>query len=142
MRSSLPDVFWFQDRWKVYVGPHSSASDWLGDGRSEAHKPHRALIWLPGSPAGWEPPASWWHPDVVYEAVVSADGTAPSWLPAGTRLHAAPAAAGREDIRQALVAIDAAAALPIDFVLTAQASRQLAKACRRAGLPLAKSLEV
>lgn len=141
MRSSLTDVFWFQDRWKAYVNEYTSATDWLGDGTSEAHKPHRALLWLPGTPANWEPPASWWHPDVVYEAVVAADGAAPPWLPPGTRLHPPPATAGREDIRQTLTAIDAAAALPIDFVLTTQASRQLAKACRRAGLPLATTRE-
>lgn len=136
MRLSPEDVFWFQDRWRVYLSPRHTFEDWLEDPAATSAKPHRGLIWLAGVPDDWRPPTGWLHPDVRYEVTLPPDRTLPPWLPAGTPVHTAPPAATRDEARRILTEIDTTAALPVDFVLACRPSKALAKACRREGVPL------
>ncbi len=138
MRGSPADIFWFQDRWKVYVDAGNPIQTWLGTAASAAGKRHRALLWLADAPAAWHPPAEWLHPDVDYEAVLTPAQSRPDWLPATTRTHPAPAGGERDELRKIIAEIDAAATLPVDFIVTAGAPKALVKACRREGVPLVK----
>lgn len=137
MRLSPADVFWFQDRWKVYVNYAHPVQAWLGAASPATGKRHRALLWLADAPATWQPPPEWQHPDVAYEAVLAPAQAPPDWLPAATRTHSAPTGGERDELRKIIAQIDAAAALPVDFVVTSGASKALVKACRREGIPLA-----
>jgi len=136
MRPFPEDVFWFQDRWRVYVSAINTIHAWLGDPAATSNKNHRALLWLAGAPADWQPPAAWLHPDVRYEAVLAPDQAAPAWLADGTPLHTAPAAADRDALRRVIAEIDAAQPLPIDFILACDPGKALTKACRRESVPL------
>lgn len=136
MRLSPEDVFWFQDRWKVYVSPEYTIQHWIGATLSVTGKRHRALIWLADAPTGWQLPPTWLHPDVDYELAVTATQSPPAWLPATTPTHPVPPNGERDELRQRIAAIDAAAPLPVDFVITSSALKALAKACRREGIPL------
>lgn len=130
------DVFWFQDRWRVYLSAEHPFHAWLGETTALSAKPHRALLWLTGAPDAWQPPDTWLHPDLRYEVVLAAGKTLPAWLPQGTPVHPPPAAIDRDALRQSLTAIDASQPLPLDFVLAARPPAALAKACRREGVPL------
>lgn len=131
MKAGPVDVFWFQERWKVDIRKRQTIRDWLGSETSGAGKPHRALLWLAGAPAEWRLPESWIHPDVVYEVALTSGQAPPSWLPAATRAHVVPAGADRRTLQQTLAAIDAAAALPLDFILATGPSAALVEAGRR-----------
>ena len=137
MRLSPADVFWFQDRWKVYVHYAHPVQVWLGATSPATGKRHRALLWLADAPATWQPPPEWYHPDVDYEAVLAPAQAPPDWLPPATRTHAAPAGGERDELRKIIAEIDAAAALPVDFIVTSGATKALVKACHREGIPLA-----
>jgi KDO2-lipid IV(A) lauroyltransferase len=136
MRQSPADVFWFQDRWKVYLSENHTLADWLGPEPHGQGKPHRALVWLAGATESWRIPATWLSPDVRYEAVLAPGQSLPSWLPPDALVHRSSAGAGRDALRKTIAGIDAAAALPIDFIVAAQASGALAKASRREAIPL------
>ncbi|MEI6675457.1 MAG: hypothetical protein WCO57_09795, partial [Verrucomicrobiota bacterium] len=136
MAGSPEDVFWFQERWKVYIDPAFTIRDWLG---SEAHgsgKPHRGLVWLAGAPSAWRLPETWLHPDVNYEVALDPDQSPPSWLPESTRRHSVPRSTDRNSLRKFIEAVDLAAALPLDFIITSEAPKALVKASRREGIPL------
>jgi len=137
MRASPCDVFWLQERWKVFIGPNFTIRDWLGGTEScGGENPHRALLWLAEAPDEWQLPDAWRHPDVVYEAVLAAGQSPPAWLPENTRIHRVSVHAGLRALRNQLVAIDATTILPVDYILAATASRTLAKASRREAIPL------
>lgn len=137
MKAGPCDVFWFQDRWKVYIRPKISIRNWLGPGSDGGGKPHRALVWLAGAPDSWRISEEWLHPDVVYEAALAPDQRLPPWLPQTTRIHPVPAAgADRDTLTRALVAIDESAALPLDFVLATGTSKALVKVGRREAIPI------
>ncbi|RYD44863.1 MAG: hypothetical protein EOP85_09225, partial [Verrucomicrobiaceae bacterium] len=129
IKTSPIDYFWLQERWKVEVRPSYNIRQWLGDGSSDPGKQHRALLWLPGTPESWELPEEWTHPDVNYE-VVPRDSRAktadPRYL--HLRFHANPKFPDRKSLRSHLEEIDSAAALPIDYILTCGAARELVKA--------------
>jgi len=130
------DVFWLQERWKVYLGPVCSIRDWLGTNTLGSGKPHRALVWLADAPPQWQLPATWLHPDVSYEAVLEPGHDLPSWLPVATPRHTAARGAACGCLRKRIAALDLAAALPVDFIVTSGASADLTKAGRREGIPL------
>lgn len=136
MRADPVDVFWLQERWKLNINHHHPIRNWLGAASTGGGKPHRALLWLAGVPANWQLPAEWMHPDVIYEAALTSDQRLPSWLPDTTRIHAVTATSERDELRQAIRAIDLAAELPLDYVLTTEAARILAKAARKEAIPL------
>lgn len=136
MAASPEDVFWFQERWRLYLRPPRTIRDWLGDETSVAGKPHRALLWLAGAPEDWRLPESWQHPDVVYEVAVSGDTRPPDWLPETTRVHRVEASTDRETLRREIARIDADHALPLDFILAPKAPKALVKEGAREVIPV------
>ena len=134
MKLSPADVFWLQERWKVYLDERP-VQTWLGT-EMVGDKPHRALLWLEGVPASWQPPVEWQHPDVVYEIALAAGNPPPAWLPDSARVHRVPEAADRDTRRKIITGIDESAALPLDFILTHDAPKSLIKAGRREAVPV------
>jgi len=130
------DVFWLQDRWKVYIEPGFTIRDWLGARTLGSGKPLRALIWLADAPPNWCLPEIWVHPEVVYEAVLEPGQALPTWLPEATRVHTAPRGAERRTLRKLISAMDLAAVLPVDYIITRTAPKALVKACRSEAIPL------
>jgi len=130
------DVFWLQERWKVYIEPDFSIRDWLGTQAHGSGKPHRALVWLADAPIAWCLPEVWAHPDVIYEVVLEPDQAMPAWLPVATVRHAVPRGRSRAALRKHLAAVDLTAALPVDYIVTCGAPKALRKACRREAIPL------
>jgi hypothetical protein len=135
-------VFWFQERWKVYVNSRYTIRDWLGDelpveaDAGGPRKPHRALVWMTGTDLPWTLPAAWMHPDVEYEVVVGRDQTPPDWHEPRQPLHRVPGEAGVASIRRALEEIDRSHPLPVDFILAPDASRELDQAARAEAIRL------
>ena len=136
MRTGPVDVFWFQERWKLNITPQHSLRAWLGPATAGGGKSHRALLWLADAPASWRLPEDWTHPDVIYEVALTPEQPLPSWLPAATRAHRVTAGAARGALRMAIDAIDLAADLPLDYLLTAGASPALVQAARQEAIPL------
>jgi Kdo2-lipid IVA lauroyltransferase/acyltransferase len=133
MKRSLIDVFWFQERWKAYVSQYRSARDWLGPDANPGVKPLRALIWLADTPAQWAPLDGWIHPDVSHEVVLAPGAALPAWLPPSTRVHTLPAISDCRGLRKALVEIDIAELLPIDYLLALRPTSALREAaCQEA----------
>lgn len=136
MKVSPLDVFWLQERWRVFITSKRTIRDWLGDDSCGEGKPHRALLWLAGAPASWQLPENWIHPDVVYEIVLAPGQDKPDWLSGSEITHIAPASGSRGSLQKAIAAIDSAAALPVDFILTCKASKTLMDAARRESIPI------
>lgn len=130
MEMSPLDVFWMQQRWLVYVNRGHTISDWLGPDAVGEGKPHRALLWLAGTPPNWQPPAGWFHPDVTYEIVLTSGQENPTWLADQNLVHQAPPTLDLKGFQKALGVIDQKAALPIDYILTCNAPKLLVQAAR------------
>ena len=124
MKASPLDVFWFQERWKVYLNHKHTLRVWLGKDDMRGNLPHRALLWRVDAPESWQVPDDWTHPDVIYETVTARDFGQDAQT------------TDKNVILQRLEKIDAAAALPIDFILACNASKALQKAARRLSIPL------
>jgi KDO2-lipid IV(A) lauroyltransferase len=136
MKASPIDVFWLQERWKVFISPAHTICDWLGSEMRSEGKPHRALLWLVGAPAGWQLPEEWQHSDVIYEVVLAPGQQRPTWLNGSETIHIVPYSADRSVLQKTIATIDLAAALPIDYILTHAAPKALAKAARRESISL------
>ena len=136
MKASPTDVFWLQERWKVYVSRKNTIRDWLGSGMTSDGKPHRALLWLADAPTDWLLPESWQHPDVVYEIVLAENQQRPVWLKDTAKIHRAPAATDVRALQKAITAIDISSALPLDYILTCGTFSVLAKAASRESIRL------
>lgn len=136
MKSSPVDVFWFQERWKVYIRPQHSIREWLGADSTAAGKPHRALLWLACAEKSWRLPADWIHPDLVYELALAPGQSLPSWLPTTTVVHTLANESSREALRKSIAAIDESSAMPLDFILAPGAPKELAKAGRSEAIPI------
>ncbi len=136
MKASPTDVFWLQERWKIYVSRKNTIRDWLGSGMTSDGKPHRALLWLADAPTDWLLPESWQHPDVVYEIVLATNQQKPAWLKDTDKIHRAPSAADVRALQKAIVAIDISSALPLDYILTCGTFSLLAKAASRESIRL------
>lgn len=136
MKASPMDVFWLQERWKVYVNARRTINEWLGSDLCGEGKPHRALLWLSGAPADWQLPEDWKHPDVIYEIVLAPGQARPSWSSGDTVIHTAPVTNDRKEMAKALASIDMAHGLPVDYILTAGASKALKKASDAESIPL------
>lgn len=134
LKASPLDAFWLQERWKMYLRPTRSINEWLGPDTLGSGKPHRAVLWLPGTAVDWELPEEWLHPDVVYEVVI--DRRIPPRSYEKLYLHAGPDHDDRDSLIQFLEKTDESAPLPIDFILTTRATKALAKAARRLSIPL------
>jgi KDO2-lipid IV(A) lauroyltransferase len=136
LRISPLDVFWLQERWKPYLRKSRDVCEWLGAEIPPGSKPHRALLWLPDTPDGWEIPDGWTHPDVIYEVVSAHAGPVPPRKLENLQYHAGPDTQDLANLADFLEKIDGSAALPIDFILTTDASKKLVKAARRLTIPL------
>ena len=136
MKASPVDVFWFQERWKIYIQPGYTFADWVGSPDVTGGKPHRVLLWLSGVSDSWRLPGKWFHPDVRYEVAVETGRDLPSWLPESTLIHEVPVSADRDTLRKMISAIDESAVLPLDYVITNDAPSVLCKACRREVIPI------
>lgn len=136
MKASPVDVFWFQERWKVYVRPHRSVHDWLGAHSAGGGKPHRALLWLAGVAESWRLPDGWHHPDVVYEVALTSGQALPPWLPQATRVHQVTAGAEPDVLGKSIAAIDESTILPLDFIIAPGASKGLVGAAQREAIPV------
>jgi KDO2-lipid IV(A) lauroyltransferase len=136
MKAAPTDVFWLQERWKVFVKRFRPFGKWLEPMEHQAAKPHRALIWLANVPDSWRPPENWFHPDVIYEAAISAGGHAPDWLPQDARVHSLPPLESARDIARAIGSFESSATLPIDFIITRKAPASLAAAAASELIPL------
>lgn len=121
IKTSPLDYFWLQERWKVYIRPNRTIREWLGPDSLGEGTPHRALLWLPGTPASWKLPDEWTHPDVNYETPPDSSQPVPT---------------DRDGLAKFLSEIDSSRPLPIDYILTCNASKALIKAARRESIPL------
>jgi KDO2-lipid IV(A) lauroyltransferase len=122
------DVFWLQDRWKVFVKRLRPFSNWLEPADEKGRKPHRALIWLTEAMDSWGLPEAWFHPDISYEVTIPASGRAPKWAMEEARLHHLPVLHAARDIRRVIRILDAGDPLPFDFIITRKAPKALAQA--------------
>ncbi len=130
MRASLLDVFWFQDRWKVFVSSRFTIRDWLGPEIPGESKPHRALLWLAGHDPTWRIPEEWKHQDVNYEVVLAPGQASPEWLDGQEIIHRVRPSDTYKTLRGALADIDGTTALPVDYIVTRKASGNLKKAAK------------
>jgi KDO2-lipid IV(A) lauroyltransferase len=133
MRANPIDVFWLQERWKLFLRKRGTIHEWLGADTDGEGTPLRALLWLTGAPAAWSLPESWIHPEVRYEAALAPGGAIPGWLPENTTLHRV---SPDLDLRTSIAAIDAAAVSPLDLILAPSASEALAAAARQELVPV------
>lgn len=137
MRVSPLDVFWFQERWKVYIRPTNTIRDWLGPEEDHGEgKPHRALLWLAGVPETWRLPPEWQHGDVIYEVALAKGQPCPAWIPEGSQIHQVEISGDKKQLAEEIRRIDESHGLPLDYVLTVGASKILAKALKGESIPL------
>jgi hypothetical protein len=111
MKVSMTDVFWLQERWKIYLGKKTSLLSWLGDENIRGAKRHRALIWSKDSDKDLELPSSCLHGDIDYERATG------------------------KDVDE-LKAIDESKNLPIDFILVFSKDTELREKARELGIPV------
>lgn len=111
MKVSWPDVFWLQERWKLYVRRRITPQRWLIKDGITGEKPHRAVYWLG---ANESPPTlkdEFIHADFEWEFV---SGKHPQEL---------------EDI-------DCSKPLPIDFILVTKPDKELQRAADHLAIPI------
>ncbi|MEP2777233.1 MAG: hypothetical protein ABJQ29_01740 [Luteolibacter sp.] len=111
MRVSMEDVFWLQERWKVYLSEEMPPAKWLGKAEARGRSPHRALVWMTEAEKDLELPAGCIHGDIVNERCVGAQ----IWD---------------------LDSIDRAQPLPIDYILTFSENKELRKTAKSLGIPV------
>ncbi len=109
MRVSLIDVFWMQERWKLYIGKKATPVKWLGDPGVRGEKPHRILIWAKESEKDLPLPPACLHPDIVHEYAVG-------------------------KAVDALEAINKSQTLPVDYILTFSKHPGLREKARELGI--------
>jgi hypothetical protein len=136
MKASPADVFWLQERWKVYVKRRRPFQQWLAPVVSAGNKPHRALIWLVDVSESWVLAEPWFHPDVIYEAAITDKTKPPQWLPDGTRIHVLPSSPPPDKPGSAIRSFESNDVLPYDFIITQTASPKLAQAAAGELIPL------
>lgn len=111
MKVSMEDVFWLQDRWKVYFGEGMPPAKWLETAEVRGRTPHRALVWMSEAEKDMELPAGCIHGDIVNERCVGAQ--------IGD-----------------LESIDRAEPLPVDYILTFSENEKLRKEAKGLGIPV------
>jgi KDO2-lipid IV(A) lauroyltransferase len=111
MKVSLIDVFWLQERWKVYLGKGNTIMQWLDKDNLRGSKPHRAMVWLGANEERHELPADFLHGDVEWEYI--------------TGKHP-----------QELAAIDRSKPLPVDFIVTTQINPELLRSAKELEIPV------
>jgi Kdo2-lipid IVA lauroyltransferase/acyltransferase len=115
MKRGIADVFWLQERWRVYASADSPFTHWLDGTHTTSRKKHRALIWLMDAPSEWQIPPGWLHPDVCYEVVLPHEREAPAWLPQQAKIVRKNSGS---TLTREIHDLDASEVLPCDFILT------------------------
>jgi Kdo2-lipid IVA lauroyltransferase/acyltransferase len=133
MQASPLDVFWLQERWKLFQRPRGDIQKWLGPDAGGGLKPIRILLWLVETPASWRLPELWFHPEARYEVALAPATALPAWLPADTPVHRA---SPDGNLRRAVTAIDESTILPLDLILATGNTADLAKACHLEAVPV------
>ena len=134
MKESPADVFWMQERWKVYAGPHVSFRKWLDGREISGSKPHRALLWLADAPRHWQLPEAWKHPDLFYQVAAPAEADVAGWLDENMRwIETQPHVS---NLRSFLQIQEHESSLPLDFILTPTDSKALRVAAKQEAMPL------
>ena len=134
MKSSPADVFWLQERWKVYAGSYVSFRQWLDGQDTCGAKKQHALLWLADAPRDWQLPDEWKHPDIFYQVVVPAGMDAAGWLDDSMRLiETTPPVT---DLRSFLRAQEHETSLPLDFILTPADSEALRMTAKLEAIPV------
>ncbi len=136
MKASPIDVFWLQERWKIFLKKRQNISDWLGPDPGGGEKLHRALIWLSGAPESWKLPDGWSHPNVAYEAAIPEGSKPPDWLPANIQIHNLPHKRSQNELGRVIREIDQTHILPLDFIITGKAGPGLSEAASGEQIPL------
>ncbi len=134
MSNSLIDVFWLQERWKIYFQDESGFDEWLGH-HPAGEKKHRVLLWIDSSSES-EIPSQWIHPDVTYEIIAPAGTTLPAGLPSETIVHILPNLGHIEDIRATILRIDRQHILPLDLIVCHRPNAELTQACKQELIPV------
>ncbi len=111
MSVSLNDVFWLQERWKIYIGAWGNPTAWLGDHEARGEKPHRVLVWALEDEKDSPLPSTCLHPDIIHEYAIG------------------------EGVNR-LEVIDDSQTLPIDYILTFSEHPDLEKKARELGIPV------
>ncbi len=111
MRVSIEDVFWLQERWRVYLGEGVPPAKWLGKEDVRGRNPHRALVWMTEEQKDMELPAGCVHGDIVNERCV------------GARIGD-------------LESIDRSKPLPVDYILVFSENEELRKEAKALGIPM------
>lgn len=113
MRESPEDVFWLQERWKIFLKvPHLHLGKIPRGGAPVAAKRRRALLWVEADGRRPVPPVPTLA-DVDYETAERGAG---------------------EGLEAFLRRVDEAADLPLDYVVGGERVRGLARTCRRLGM--------
>jgi KDO2-lipid IV(A) lauroyltransferase len=111
MKVSPLDVFWLQERWKLYIKRRITPLKWLNKEGVTGIKPHRMVFWLgenePEPTLGDE----FVHADFVWEFI-----------------------SGRHP--QELEDIDRSKPLPIDFILVTKIDKELRNAANHLAIPI------
>lgn len=129
MRLSLTDVFWLQERWKIYLGHSISPRKWLNDPDARGEKPHRALIWINHGEILTEIPENCRHGDIQYELAISPNSSPPANF-SGIIHHPDQAH------ESSLLRIDTASPLPLDFILALSPNPGLQAAAKHLSIPI------
>lgn len=133
MRCSLVDVFWLQERWKIYMNKRHGIREWFDADLDDSKKPCRVLLWLPKAPESWRLPEVWIHPYLRYEAVVADGCNLPADLPPIAKVHrVSPQICGK----RLLLEIEMGDAHPLDFIISPLGDSKLATAASSASIPL------
>ena len=111
MKISVVDVFWLQERWKVYLTRKRKPVAWFGKDHLRGPKPHRALAWYAGNEETFPFPDGFLHGDIEWETVA---GKMPG------------------DLEE----IDRSNSLPVDFILIAHEDGGLRNVAKTLGIPV------
>lgn len=114
MRVSITDVFWLQERWRVYAAPGTPLAVWFKKPDVRGKKPHRVLIWKTEEEASMQLAEEWVHGDMEYETAI-------------------------DQASSELESIDLSKALPIDMVLTFSENQRLSAEAKRLGIPVIRT---
>lgn len=111
MMVSPMDVFWLQERWKLYLTPGMPFGNWFKKEDARGIKAHRVLVWRKVGEETLQLPQACVHGDIEYEE-----------------------ATGRT--ADELQDIDLAKPLPIDFIIIFSENPELAKVAMQLGIPV------
>jgi hypothetical protein len=111
MKVSPLDVFWLQERWKLYVKRRITPLKWLIKDGITGKKAHRAVFWLGINEPKPTLEDEFIHADFEWEFI-----------------------AGRHP--QELEEIDRSKPLPIDFILVTKIDKELKKAADHLAIPI------